>query len=169
MPTDSLPWANFNFLRSVLCIFLLACWIFLAAWAFRWSWPAGAALGGRAGRSRAQALWAEPRLPLCPAGSGRHLGSAAQACGCGAGAELLLSPWGLPGWNPCLLHQQAASSPLGPRGGPLHWAIQHCVITAVSSPEHHPECGLEAVLPPPSNWKVAGCLALSENYRSPGV
>lgn len=112
-------------------------------------------------------LWAPP--DLCPAGSGRHLGSAAQACGCGAGAELLLSPWGLPGWNPCLLHRQAASSPLGPRGGPLHWAIQHCVITAVSSPEHHPECGLEAVLPPPSNWKVAGCLALSENYRSPGV
>lgn len=79
MPTDSLPWANFNFLRSVLCIFLLACWIFLAAWAFRWSWPAGAALGGRAGRSRAQALWAEPRLPLgssgpVPRGLGAALG-----------------------------------------------------------------------------------------------
>lgn len=82
-------------------------------------------------------LWAPP--DMCPAGSGRwRLGSAAQACGCGAGAELLLSPWGLPGWNPCLLHRQAASSPLGPRGGPLHWAIQHCVITAVSSPEHRP-------------------------------
>ena len=53
---------------------------------------------------------------------------------CGARAELLLRPWGLPRWNARPLHCQAGSLPLGPQGGPLHWVVQRSTITVVQQP-----------------------------------
>ena len=144
MPTGSLPRANFNFLRSTLCIFLLACWVFLAEWSSTTvlavasrgcsrrpgrAFPRAGSLGRaqaspgplRTGApwARGSGAWAPQRRPVAVA---RGLSSSPARGLFPAGTRVCCTGRQLP-------HR---------RGGPLRWAIQHCMVAAVSSPEQHP-------------------------------